>query len=92
MALPTKESVETANRRPMGWALVVVTALLTTAANQLIKTNDDRSADCMENVDRLWTRVNQLEAQIDKYTTTIMALRGANSKLADSLATKGGQQ
>lgn len=90
MALPTEESVETANRRPMGWALVVVTALLTTAANQLLKTNDDRSADCMEQVMYLRERVEKLETQVDDYTTTIMALRGANSRLADSLATKGG--
>lgn len=90
MALPTKESVETASRRPMGWALVVVTALLTTAANQLLKTNDDRSADCMEQVMYLRERVDKLETQVDDYTTTIMALRGANSRLADSLATKGG--
>lgn len=70
----------------------MVTALLTTAANQLIKTNDDRSADCMENVSRLWARVNQLESQIDKYTTAIMAKDGQIKKLADSLATKGGIQ
>ena len=74
----------------MGWALVVVTALLTTAANQLLKTNDDRSADCMEQVMYLRERVDKLETQVDDYTTTIMALRGANSRLADSLATKGG--
>lgn len=70
--------------------MVVVTALLTTAANQLLKTNDDRSADCMEQVMYLRERVEKLETQVDDYTTTIMALRGANSRLADSLATKGG--
>lgn len=90
MALPTEKTVETANRRPMGWALVVVTMLLTTAANQLFKSTDGRNDDCKEQVDRLWERVYKLEAQIDDYTTTIMALKGANSKLADSLATKGG--
>ena len=90
MALPTKESVETASRRPMGWALVVVTALLTTAANQLLKTNDDRSADCMEQVMYLRERVEKLERQVDDYTTANMIQRGVITKLADSLASKGG--
>ncbi len=52
----------------------------------------DSNRDCMEQVTYLRERVTKLERQVDDYTTTIMALRGANSKLADSLATKGGIQ
>lgn len=52
----------------------------------------DSNRDCMEQVTYLRERVTKLERQVDAYTTTIMALRGANSKLADSLATKGGMQ
>lgn len=52
----------------------------------------DSNKDCMEQVMYLRERVTKLERQVDAYTTTIMALRGANSKLADSLATKGGIQ
>lgn len=50
----------------------------------------DSNKDCMEQVTYLRDRVEKLEKQVDAYTTTIMTLRGANTKLADSLATKGG--
>lgn len=50
----------------------------------------DSNKDCMEQVMYLRERVTKLEKQVDSYTTTIMALRGANTKLADSLASKGG--
>lgn len=72
--------------------VMIVTALLTTFVNKLFDTTDDRSKDCLEQVDRLWTRVYQLEAQIDKYTTTIMTKDGQIKRLADSLASKGGMQ
>lgn len=52
----------------------------------------DSNKDCMEQVTYLRDRVEKLEKQVDAYTTTIMTLRGANTRLADSLASKGGTQ
>lgn len=50
----------------------------------------DSNRGCMEQVTYLRDRVEKLEKQVDAYTTTIMTLRGANTRLADSLASKGG--
>ncbi|WP_262246946.1 hypothetical protein [Parapedobacter soli] len=81
----------TINKYPLAVLVMIVTALLTTFINKLFSTSDDRSADCIEQVMYLRERVTKLERQVDSYTTTIMALRGANTKLADSLAQKGGK-
>ena len=87
-----EKTAKTISKWPLSILVMIVTALLTTFINKLFDTTDDRSKDCLEQVDRLWVRVNQLEAQIDKYTTTIMTKDGQIKRLADSLATKGGQQ
>lgn len=80
----------TINKYPLAVLVMIVTALLTTFINKLFSTSDDRSADCIEQVMYLRERVDKLETQVDQYTTTIMALRGVNTRLADSLAAKGG--
>ena len=46
--------------------------------------------DCMEQVRYLRERVEKLERQVDDYTTANMIQRGVITKLADSLASKGG--
>lgn len=86
-----ENQAKTINKYPLAVLVMIVTALLTTFINKLFSTSDDRSADCIEQVMYLRDRVDKLETQVDQYTTTIMALRGANIKLADSLvASKGG--
>lgn len=52
----------------------------------------DSNRDCMEQVTYLRERVEKLEHQLDEYTTAYMVQRGVITKLADSLATKGGQK
>ena len=52
----------------------------------------DSNKDCMEQVIYLRERVTKLEEQVDEYTTAYMIQRGVITKLADSLATKGGSQ
>lgn len=87
-----EKTAKTINKWPLAILVMIVTALLTTFVNKLFDTTEDRSADCMEQVMYLRDRVTKLEKQVDAYTTTIMTLRGANTKLADSLASKGGIQ
>ncbi len=88
----SEKTARTITKWPLAVLVMIVTALLTTFINKLFDTTDDRNSDCMEQVDRLWARVTQLEAQIDKYTTTIMTKDGQIKLLSDSLATKGGFQ
>lgn len=85
-----EKPAKTINKWPLAVVVMILTALLTTFINKLFDTTDDRSADCMEQVMYLRERVTKLEKQVDSYTTTIMTLRGVNTRLADSLASKGG--
>ena len=52
----------------------------------------DSNKDCMEQVIYLRERVTKLEKQLDEYTTANIIQRGVITKLADSLAVKGGLQ
>lgn len=64
--------IRTINKYPLAFVVFFVTALLTTFVNKLFSTNDDRSRECMEQVEYLRDRVEKLERQVDDYTTAVM--------------------
>ncbi|MEI2271839.1 hypothetical protein OHD16_06760 [Sphingobacterium sp. ML3W] len=64
--------VRTINKYPLAFVVFFVTVLLTTFVNKLFSTNDDRSRECMEQVDYLRERVDKLEKQVDDYTKAVM--------------------
>lgn len=74
MAEETEEEkrVRTINKYPLAFVVFFVTVLLTTFVNKLFSTNDDRSRECMEQVDYLRERVEKLEKQVDDYTKAVM--------------------
>lgn len=73
MAEETEDKrVRTINKYPLAFVVFFVTVLLTTFVNKLFSTNDDRSRECMEQVDYLRERVEKLEKQVDDYTKAVM--------------------
>ena len=87
-----EKQVKTVNKYALAAMVMILTAILTTVMNKLFDSTDDRSADCLEQVMYLRERVTKLEKQLDEYTTAYMVQRGVITKLADSLATKGGSK
>lgn len=79
-------------KHPTTAMLVAVMAIASFLVQVVIRNAGDSNKECMEQVMYLRERVGKLEKQVDQYTTTIMALRGVNTKLADSLASKGGSK
>lgn len=70
--MPDTEKITTINKYPLAFVVFFVTALLTTFVNKLFSTNDDRSRECMEQVEYLRDRVEKLERQVDDYTKAVM--------------------
>lgn len=79
-------------KHPTTAMMVIALTIASMLVHVLLSRTADSNKECMEQVMYLRERVSKLERQVDTYTTTIMALRGANSKLADSLASKGGSK
>ncbi|SUJ19031.1 Uncharacterised protein [Sphingobacterium spiritivorum] len=73
MAESTEDKrVKTINKYPLAFVVCFVTVLLTTFVNKLFSTNDDRSKECMNQVEYLRERVEKLEKQVDDYTKAVM--------------------
>lgn len=70
--MPDTGKITTINKYPLAFVVFFVTALLTTFVNKLFSTNDDRSRECMEQVEYLRDRVEKLERQVDDYTKAVM--------------------
>lgn len=79
-------------KHPTTAMLVIAMAIASFLVQVVISNAGDSNKECMEQVMYLRERVEKLETQVDQYTTTIMALRGVNTRLADSLASKGGSK
>ncbi|MGJ1499629.1 hypothetical protein ACR79R_20115 [Sphingobacterium spiritivorum] len=73
MAESTEDKrVKTINKYPLAFVVCFVSVLLTTFVNKLFSTNDDRSKECMNQVEYLRERVEKLEKQVDDYTKAVM--------------------
>ena len=60
--MPDQEKkIKTINNYPLAFTVFIFTALLTTFINRVFSSNDDRSRDCLEQVEYLRARVDALE-------------------------------
>ncbi|MGJ1196298.1 hypothetical protein ACR777_10415 [Sphingobacterium spiritivorum] len=64
--------IRTIDKYPLAFVVCFVTVLLTTFVNKLFSTNDDRSKECMNQVEYLRERIEKLEKQLDDYTKAVM--------------------
>lgn len=55
------KKIKTINNYPLAFTVFIFTALLTTFINRVFSSNDDRSRDCLEQVEYLRARVDALE-------------------------------
>lgn len=78
-----EKKIETINNKPLAFTVFFVTtictALLTTFVNKLFATSDDRSAECMEQVEYLRGEIKvlqerdaQREEELRQYVRTIL--------------------
>ena len=56
-----EKKIKTINNYPLAFTVFIFTALLTTFINRVFSSNDDRSRDCLEQVEYLRARVDALE-------------------------------
>lgn len=63
--MPDQEKkIKTINNYPLAFTVFIFTALLTTFINRVFSSNDDRSRDCLEQVQYLRGEVASLRGQI----------------------------
>lgn len=86
----TKITFEQWVKHPTTAMLVIAMTVASVLVHVLISRTENSNKDCMEQVMYLRERVDKLEKQVDDYTTANMIQRGVITKLADSLASKGG--
>ena len=59
-----EKKIKTINNYPLAFTVFIFTALLTTFINRVFSSNDDRSRDCLEQVQYLRGEVANLRGQI----------------------------
>ena len=59
-----EKKIKTINNYPLAFTVFIFTALLTTFINRVFSSNDDRSRDCLEQVQYLRGEVASLRGQI----------------------------